>query len=135
LDRVLRDHIFIRALPYLDDLIIFTKSPDFRDHLKDVEEIFKALIEAQLSLNAVKCTFFQKKLEYIGYTISQSGVEQNKQKMDAILDFPTPTKTKHLRPFIGMCNYHARAVPGYQEVVRPLNRLLNREENKIFMEP
>jgi hypothetical protein len=60
IDHVLKDDIFIRAIPYVDDMIVY--SVTFKDHLKDIEIVFKKLKDANLSLNPLKCKLMQQKI-------------------------------------------------------------------------
>ena len=56
------------SLVNMDDIIVF--SPTFKDHLRDLEEVFIRLIEANITLNLNKCSFFMKQKRYLGQTIS-----------------------------------------------------------------
>jgi hypothetical protein len=55
-------------LVYMDDIIVF--SATFNEHLNDLEEVFIRLKDANITLNLNKCSFFRKKIKYLGHTIS-----------------------------------------------------------------
>ena len=56
---VLRDQIGKNLLTYVDDIVV--KSKKREDHVKDLQETFANVREANLKLNPEKCTFGVKK--------------------------------------------------------------------------
>ena len=63
---------FVRT--YIDVSLIITNG-DWTDHLNSLEAILKRLQEAGLKVNAKKSFFGRTALEYLGYWITQDGVE------------------------------------------------------------
>ena len=64
------------ALPfvyvYIDDILVFSKSePEHQAHLK---EVFRRLTNSELILNASKCHFAQKEIQFWGHLISAGGI-------------------------------------------------------------
>ena len=55
---ILRDVSGIKALVYLDDVIIFSET--FEDHLRDIKEVFTLIQNAGLKLKLKKSQFFEK---------------------------------------------------------------------------
>ena len=80
------DGIFI----YLDDLLIYHKNK--KDHLATLEELFRRLSSAGLTISTSKCVFGQKSIEYLGYNINSSGISPIPRKIAAIHNFPPPQK-------------------------------------------
>jgi len=77
---------------YLDDMLIVSKS--FQEHLQHVGKVLTRLEEAGLGLKHSKCAFAQEKVEYLGHTLSASGVSPNDKKVEAVKNFPTPSVVK-----------------------------------------
>ena len=77
---------------YLDDLLIVSRS--FQEHLQHVGKVLTRLEEAGLRLKPSKCAFAQEKVEYLGHTLSASGVSPNNKKVEAVKNFPTPIVVK-----------------------------------------
>lgn len=55
------------CLVYLDDVIIFSASAE--QHVKDVDVVLTRLLEAGVTLNLEKCTWFSDEVEYPGHIV------------------------------------------------------------------
>ena len=69
---------------YLDDIIIFSKTP--KEHLHHLRLVFQKISEAGLKLKPSKCEFFKTRLEYLGHIMSKQGIETNPKKVQVIWD-------------------------------------------------
>ena len=67
---ILKDFPF--AIAYLDDIIIFSKTP--QEHLSHICMVFKKLKSANLSMKKSKCSFFSKEIQYLGHILSATGI-------------------------------------------------------------
>ena len=94
---------------YLDDLLIFSKSPEH--HMQVLEELFSKLEQAGLTLALSKCQFGVDSLEYLGYQVDSKGIVPVKKKVAALQNFPPPTKQKELLAFLGAFNYYRASLP------------------------
>ena len=56
---ILKDFNF--AIAYLDDIIIFSKTPE--EHLSHIRMVFEKLQSAKLSVKLSKCHFFSKEIQ------------------------------------------------------------------------
>ena len=110
---------------YLDDLLIVSRS--FQEYLEHVEKVLTRLEEAGLRLKPSKCAFAQEKVEYLGHTLSASGVSPNDNKVQAVRNFPTPQCCKDVKGFLGLVNFYRRHVPNLAAVARPLTALTRKD--------
>ena len=94
---------------YLDDLLIFTRTP--QEHLETLEVLFSKLEQAGLTLALSKCEFGVDALEYLGYRVDSTGITPVKRKVDALQNFPSPAKQKDLLAFLGALNYYRASLP------------------------
>ena len=94
---------------YLDDLLIYSKTKE--GHMKILEELFAKLEAANLTLALSKCEFGRNSLEYLGYKVDSKGIVPIKKKVDALKNFPPPTKQKELLAFLGALNYYRSSLP------------------------
>ena len=121
MDTVLSGLNFEICLAYLDDIIVF--SSDLKSHLTRLTQLFQKLREANLKLKPSKCCLLQKRVTFLGYVISQNGVETDPDKIAAVVNWPIPTNLRQSRAFVGLCQYYRRFVPNFSETAKPLHEL------------
>jgi len=111
----------LELIPYLDDIII----PSFtvEEHLLKLEAVFNRIMNAQLKLKPSKCLFGQVKIDYLGYTVSNGRLLPNADKVKGITQFETPTDSKGVQTFLGMCQFYARFIKDYATLAIPLYKL------------
>lgn len=110
------------CLIFLDDILIF--SENFEDHLERLEAVFSRLKQHGLKLKPSKCEFFKTNVKYLGHVVSNSGVETDPDKIDALASWPEPKNVKELRSFLGFTGYYRRFIKDYAKIAKPLNDLL-----------
>ena len=69
---------------YVDDLLV--KSKEEPAHLDDLKETFAMLRQYQMKLNPSKCVFEVASGKFLGFMVSQRGIEANPKKVRAILN-------------------------------------------------
>ncbi|CAA0831241.1 Unknown protein, partial [Striga hermonthica] len=84
---------------YVDDMLV--KSVVANDHVTHLNEMFKILRDYSMVLNPKKCTFGVKSGKFLGYMVSQRGIEANPTKIRAILDLKSPTSVKGVQGLTG----------------------------------
>ena len=60
---------------YVDDMLI--KSKEEEDHLNDLKEMFNTLRQYSMKLNPYKCAFGISFGKFLGFVVSQRGIEAN----------------------------------------------------------
>ena len=122
MESCLGDYHLKYCIIYLDDIIIFSKTP--KDHIAQLRAVFQKLDEAGLCLKPSKCEFFQERLEYLGHIVSSQGIETNLKKIMAIVNWPQPKNVTQVRSFLGFCNYYRKFLKGYAQIAKPLYQLI-----------
>ena len=64
---------------YMDDLLV--KSKEELAHLYDLRETFATLKQYQMKLNPSKCVFRVASGKFLGFILSQRGIEANPEKV------------------------------------------------------
>ena len=77
-----------------------------------------------MAVKLEKCAFFQKKIEWLGFNISNSGVKLLVGKSDSIKKLPNPKNISELRCFFGSINQYMKFVPNLSSLSSPLRPLL-----------
>ena len=77
---------------YVDDMLV--KSKEELTHLDDLKETFATLKKHQMRLNPSKCIFEIASGKFLGFMVSQRGIEANPEKVRAIIDMTSPKTVK-----------------------------------------
>ena len=86
INEALREHLDIFIIAYLDDILIF--SDNYKGHIQHIRAVLKKLEEASLQLKMKKCKFYVQETEFLGHWITTKGIEMEKSKVKAILNWP-----------------------------------------------
>ena len=84
---------------YVDDMLV--KRWKEEDHLKDLREIFDTLRSYNMKLNPGKCAFEMTTGKFIGFMVSQRGIEANLNKIRAIIEMAPPRNVKEVQSLNG----------------------------------
>ena len=119
-------------LVYMDDIIIF--STTFDEHVKDLDEVFTRLDNANITLNINKCEFFKEKIHYLGHVVSVEGIQPSQEKIKAILNKNSPSNIKELHNWLGISSYYRAFIPNFAKLCAPLYGLLQRDIGFLWTE-
>ena len=101
---------------YVDDMLV--KSQSEEDHLEDLRETFDTLRSYNLKLNPGKCAFGMTAGKFLGFLVSQRGIEANPDKVRAIMEMTPPRNVKEVQSLNGK--------------VAALNRFVSRATDKCL---
>lgn len=73
--------------------------------------------------------FFVPFVNYLGFEISESGVQPYREKCAAINNFPAPKDVHQIRQFLGLTGYFRRFVEKYAHLNEPLTRLTRKGQS------
>ena len=80
---------------YIDDMLV--KSKDEANHLDDQKETFSILRKYNMKLNPAKCVFVVASGKFLGFMVSQRGLEPNRDKVNAIIEVKSPKIMKEVQ--------------------------------------
>src|SRR5258708_20628879 len=123
----------------MDDIIIGMGST-MEDHKAVVHDVLALLEEHGLYLKPEKCIFPSSSVNYLGVILEKGVTRMDPVKISGIKDWPTPTKVRDVRSFLGFCNFYHAFIRGFTHLARPLNKLTRKdtewqcgdEEQKAF---
>ncbi|KAF8750036.1 hypothetical protein RHS01_09663 [Rhizoctonia solani] len=125
MNELFKDLLDVCVIIYLDDILIYSK--DDASHTKHVHEVLKRLMDNQLFCKASKCTFHVTSVEYLGIMVSNKGFSLDKLKIQAVQEWPVPTKVKEVQSFLGFANFLRRFVANFSHIARPLHNLVKKD--------
>ncbi|QRW23878.1 Retrotransposable element Tf2 protein [Rhizoctonia solani] len=125
MNKLFKDLLDVCVIIYLDDILIYSK--DNALHTQHVHEVLRRLMENQLFCKASKCTFHVTSVEYLGIIVSDKGFSLDKLKIQAVQEWPVPTKVKEVQSFLGFANFLRRFVANFSHMARPLHNLVKKD--------
>ena len=76
---------------------MLVKSLQEDDHLSDLQETFNTLLAYNMKLNLNKCVFGVTAGKFLGFMVSQKGIEVNSEKIRAIVELAPPKTAKEVQ--------------------------------------
>lgn len=76
------------VLVFFDDILIYISN--WLEHLQHVEMVLQTLQYHRLFIKLSKCAFGLLEVEYVGHVVSGYGVAMDTNKVQAIVEWPTP---------------------------------------------
>jgi len=113
---------------YIDDMLV--KSLNAGDHLKHLQETFDILRKHNMKLNPEKCAFGVSSEKFLGFPVSQRGIEVNPDKIKAIEDIPNQLSSiKEVQRLKGRLATLSRFISRYLEKCHHFFSLLKKKNN------
>ena len=76
------------VLVFLEGILIYSK--DEEEHEENFKMALQLLREHNLYAKLSKCDFYKDKIHYLGHIISNEGIYVDPEKIEAIMNWPTP---------------------------------------------
>jgi hypothetical protein len=93
-NNVLREHLDIFVIAYLDDILIYSRSEE--EHRKYVRTVLKLLQQHSLLVDPDKCKWHQEEVEFLECIVGKNGVKMSPEKIRVVKDWPTLTTVKEV---------------------------------------
>ena len=106
------------CLIYLDDVIVFSDTPD--EHLRRMCVVFDRLHEHGLKLKLSKCEVFKSKINYLAHHVSWKGVLPSKKNLESIAQCPPLDTYTKVKSFVGLVGHYRCFIKGFAKIAAPL---------------
>ena len=116
---------------YVDDMVIKTKEGT---HAKDLAETFENLRAHQMKLNPSKCVFGVTAGKFLGFMVSERGIEANPEKIQALVDMKEPTTVKEMQRLNGRVAALGRFIAKSAERSLPFFKALRGAQDFVWTE-
>ena len=70
--------------------------------------------------------FRSDKVVFLGYVVSEKGIEVDEEKVKAIKEWPTPKSITKVRSFHGLVSFYHRFVKDFSTLAAPLTDLVKK---------
>ena len=90
------------------------------------------LDQENLRINLAKCHFLKNKIEWLGHSITQTGIIPLTNKTDATEKLSSPSNLKKLRSFMGSVHHLGKFIPNLSQLCYPHRPLLMKNTKFIW---
>ena len=99
MDRVLAPMIGRNVQAYVDDMVVTSQVKD--QHVADLEELFTTIAKYRLKLNLEYCVFRVEAGKFLGFLLTECGIETNPEKCAAIIAMRSLMSVKEVQQLTG----------------------------------
>ena len=118
-----------KILQYVDDLLIW--SPDEKSAQQHTIQVLNFLAERGYKVSHAKAQMVETKVTYLGVQITHGSRRLSSDRVQGILQLPSPTTRKQLRAFLGLTGYCRIWIPNYGLIAQPLYESLKGRDDSI----
>ena len=123
----LKDEI---AIPYLDDVIAFSKS--FEKDVEHVRKVLRLLRQQGIKLKPRKCKLFRREVCFLGSIVSRDGYRVDPSGITALASLAEKKpSTIEVTQLVGFLGYYRRYIPNFVRLAKPLYELLSKPSQGV----
>ena len=118
------DTTFGKPFLYLDDILFITSE---EVALQCMMEILKWIKEANLVIGIDKLQIFRKSIKFLGYIITENGLETDREKLTVIENLKNPETLTAAQRFCGLLAYYTPIINKIQYILSPIYRDISKK--------
>jgi len=99
MDRVLAPMLGRNVHAYVDDMVVTSQRK--KQHVADLEELFTVIAKYRLKLNPKICVFGVEADKFLGFLLTECGIEANPEKCAAIIAMRSLILVKEVQQLTG----------------------------------
>ena len=132
MNRILAPMLGRNVQAYVDDMVM--TSQERGRHTTDLEELFATIAKYRLKLNPEKCVFGVEARKFLGFMLTERGIEANPYKCAAIIAMRSPASVKEVQQLTGRMAALSRFVSAGGDKGHPYFQCLKRNSRFVWTE-
>ena len=117
------NHIFRNTLDeamsaFMDDIIMGAQTLE-EQHDQTIE-VLRRHKENRLCIAPDKCEWAQHEIEFLGYMVSDEGIEMIDEKVETIKKIEPVQSLKDIQHFLGFTNFYRHYIKDYSKIILPM---------------
>ncbi|XP_068462251.1 uncharacterized protein [Phaseolus vulgaris] len=130
MDKVLAPMLERNVQAYVDDMVVTPLEKN--QHIADLDELFVTIAKYKLKLNPEKCIFGMEPGKFLGFLLTERGIEANPDKCVAILAMRSPATVMEVQQLTGRMVALSRFVSASGERGHPYFQCLKRNNRFVW---
>ena len=112
---------------YIDEMLV--KSKERPDHTTHLQQAFELLMAYGMKINPTKSAFGVSAGQFLGFMMTQRGIEANLAQLQAILESPIPNSRREVQQLTGRLDALGRFISQFTDRLKPFFAIL-KESNR-----
>jgi hypothetical protein len=89
--------------------------------------VLQVLRKHQLYTKLSKCSFYQKKINYLGHIISEDGITVDPGNIESIREWLVPNNVIEVRSFMGLVGYYKIFIEVFSNISHPITSIQKKD--------
>ena len=129
---VLREHLDVFVIVFLDDILVY--SSKMEEHPEHVRKVLRMLLNAGLYAKLGKCQFSVTRVPFLGFVITDQGIEMEEDRIATVLNWPEPESVQEIQAFLGFINFYRRFIQDFSRIAMALTEATKGQNGKTKKE-
>ncbi|KAJ9545341.1 hypothetical protein OSB04_025048 [Centaurea solstitialis] len=130
MNRVCRPFLDKSVIVFIDDILVYSK--DKAEHERHLREVLKVLRDEKLYAKFSKCEFWLHEVQFLGHVVSRDGIKVDPAKIEAMMNWKSPTNPSEIRSFLGLAGYYRRFTQDFSKIASPLTVLTKKNAKFLW---
>ena len=88
MNSLVKEQLDAFVLVCLNDILVFLQM--LEDHIRHIRTMLQKMRDAKFFARLHKCSFFQEKVEYLGFDVLRNGVQPSPEKVRTVVEWLQP---------------------------------------------
>ena len=102
---------------YIDDIVVKRKTRS--EHARHLEETFGLMKAYKMKLNPAKCAFGVSAGKFLGFMVTQRGIEVNPDQIKSVMEMSIPNCKKELQRLMSRLASLGRFITRFTDKLKP----------------
>ncbi|KAJ9544902.1 hypothetical protein OSB04_024609 [Centaurea solstitialis] len=129
INRVCRPFLNKSVIVFIDDILVYSK--DEAEHERHLREVLNVLRDEKLYAKFSKCEFWLHEVQFLGHVVSRDEIKVDPAKIEAMMNWKSPTNPSEIRSFLGLAGYYRRFIQDFSKIASSLT-VLTKKNKKHF---
>jgi RNase H-like domain found in reverse transcriptase/Reverse transcriptase (RNA-dependent DNA polymerase) len=119
------------CVSFFDDILIYG---DTREEVVErTREVLARFRKTGLFVKLEKCSFHVQEVSFLGFKIGHGKVEMEPERVEAVRNWPKPSKLREVQEFLGFANFYRRFIQNYSRIAKGLTDLLRKTPGPFYI--
>jgi hypothetical protein len=118
INEIFKDMIDLGIIAYIDNKLIYSQTKE--KHEKLLKDVFSRLQKWDSAGLMDKYEFHKSEIEFLGYMISDTGINMVQDSVQTVLEWECPKSQKKVQGFMGFTNFYHRFIKDCPKLAKSL---------------